>query len=223
MRHLSPRTGFDGVNAPAANDSVYSRENPSPRYRELVGMYRKMHREGIPELGMKPSNVFAGASLVPHLPVIKQLVAQHGATSLLDYGAGKGSLYRMGKIKLRTGETIANVASYLGVKRIVCYDPGVDEHCSLPSEQFDGVISTDVLEHCPEQDLPWIIEEMFARARKFIFANIACYPAAKKLPNGENAHCTIRPPAWWQAITTPIGAHYPAVTTKFQISTAYDR
>ena len=211
------------MNAPTASHTVYSRENPSPRYRELVGLYRKMHREGIPELGTKPSNVFTGKSLVPHLPLIKQLVAQHRAASLLDYGAGKGSLYRMTNIKLRTGETIANIASYLGVKRIVCYDPGVEEHSSIPSEQFDGVISTDVLEHCPEQDLPWIVEEMFAMARKFVFANIACFPASKKLPNGENAHCTIRPPAWWQTIIAPIEARYPAVTAKFQISTAYDK
>ena len=42
-----------------------------------------------------------------------------------------------------------------------------------PTGQFDGVISTDVLEHCPEPDLPWILDEMFGAARKFIFANIA--------------------------------------------------
>ena len=208
------------MNAPAANNTVYSRENPSPRYRELVGMYRKMHCEGIPDLGMTPAKVFTGKSLVPHLPLIRQLVAQHGAISLLDYGAGKGILYRMDNIKLRSGEIIANIASYLRVKRIVCYDPGVDECSALPSEQFDGVISTDVLEHCPEQDLPWIVEEMFAMARKFVFANIACFPASKKLPNGENAHCTIRPPAWWQTIIAPIGARYPTVTAKFQIAEA---
>jgi len=30
-----------------------------------------------------------------------------------------------------------------------------------------------------------------------VYANIASYPAQKTLPNGENAHCTIRPAEWW--------------------------
>jgi hypothetical protein len=63
---------------------------------------------------------------------------------------------------------------------------------ALPEGRFDGVVCTDVLEHCPEEDLPWIVGELFGYARLFVFANVACYPAAKKLPNGENAHCTIR-------------------------------
>jgi hypothetical protein len=27
---------------------------------------------------------------------------------------------------------------------------------------------------------------------------VACYPAQKRLPNGENAHATIRPVEWWK-------------------------
>jgi hypothetical protein len=62
------------------------------------------------------------------------------------------------------------------------------------------VICTDVLEHCPEEDLPWIVGELFGYARLFVFANVACYPAMKTLPNGENAHCTIRPVEFWREI-----------------------
>jgi hypothetical protein len=67
----------------------------------------------------------------------------------------------------------------------------------LPGNSFDGVISTDVLEHCPEEDLPWIVQELFDLADKFVFASIAGYPARKHLPSGENAHCTVRPLSWW--------------------------
>jgi hypothetical protein len=47
--------------------------------------------------------------------------------------------------------------------------------------------------------MPRILTEQFRYARKFVFGNIAAYPATKTLPNGENAHCTVQPPEWWRA------------------------
>jgi hypothetical protein len=209
------------MNAPAIATEAYSRSNPSPRYRELTSLYATMHVGGLPDQNIKAQDLFSGASIIPQLPKIKLLVTQLGATSLLDYGSGKGLQYRAQNIKLRSGEVIASVQSYLGVESITCYDPGVAEFQSFPVGQFDGVISTDVLEHCPEPDLPWILEEMFGAARKFIFANIAAYPAGKTLPNGENAHCTVRPQEWWDEIIAPISARHPGVFARFEVSKGY--
>lgn len=209
------------MSTPLANVTGYSRRNPSPRYRELVALYQQMHVEGLPHLGIEASRLYDGVSLILQLSKIKMLITHTQSTSLLDYGSGKGRVYRMLNIKLKTGEQISNVRDYLGIERIVCYDPAVKEHMKLPNERFDGVVSSDVLEHCPEEDIPWIIEEMFAMARKFVFANIACYPANKKLPNGENAHCTIRPSAWWNEIIAPIAVRYPDVVHQFEISESY--
>ena len=55
---------------------------------------------------------------------------------------------------------------------------------------YDGVISTDVLEHIPEEDIPWVLDDLFAQAKTFIYAVAACYPAKKIMPDGTNAHCT---------------------------------
>ena len=30
------------------------------------------------------------------------------------------------------------------------------------------------------------------------FFNVGCYEAAALLPNGENAHCTLKPIQWWK-------------------------
>ena len=46
--------------------------------------------------------------------------------------------------------------------------------------------------------MPWILGELFGFARKFVYANVACFPARKCLPSGGNAHCTIRPVKWWE-------------------------
>jgi hypothetical protein len=87
-----------------------------------------------------------------------------------------------------------------------CYDPSYPPYSKRPDETFDAVICTDVLEHCPEDDLEWIIADLFGFARKLVFAVAACYPALTHLPNGENAHCTVRPASWWHSKFQQIGA-----------------
>jgi hypothetical protein len=198
--------------------SAYSRGNPSPRYRELLSLYERMHREGNIEQAKSPDATFAGGSLRPHLPAIRALVRRTGAKSVLDYGSGKGILYKKRNFVLANGEVVTSVAEYLGVEKIACFDPGVPEYSTFPSEKFDGIVSTDVLEHCPEEDIPWIVGEMFAAAKKFVFANVASYPAEKTLPNGENAHCTQRPPAWWNELLGTISARYSGVIYRFEIT-----
>ena len=197
--------------------SQYSRQNPSPRYRELVTLYQQVHREGIPEQNLAGEDVYVGKSLIGHLPAIKALVEATGAKSLLDYGAGKGRVYAQRNIALADGRVVPTVQDYLGVDRITCYDPAVPAHWSFPSEQFDGVISTDALEHCPQDDMPWIVEEMFSAARKFVYANVASYPAQNLLPNGENAHATQQPAQWWDALLRECAARHPDVTYRFMI------
>ncbi len=196
----------------------YSRGNPSPRYRELLSLYERMHREGNTGQAKSPHDTYTGGSLRPHLPAIRALARRTGTKSMLDYGSGKGMLYKQRNLVLPSGEIIPSVAEYLGVEKIVCFDPGVPEYSSFPLEKFDGVVSTDVLEHCPEEDIPWIVDEIFGAAKKFVFANVASYPAMKTLPNGENAHCTQRSPAWWSKLLGEISARHPGVIYQFEIT-----
>jgi hypothetical protein len=88
----------------------------------------------------------------------------------------------------------------------------------LPTGKFDGVICTDVLEHCPEEDIGWILAELFSYATKFIFANAATFPAHKRLPSGGNAHCTIRPARWWEEQFLRASRLKPGVAYEFRIT-----
>jgi hypothetical protein len=196
---------------------TYSRQNPSQKYTELVTHYSSMHQEGLPDEGVAPENLYYGASLIRHLPIIRDLVAESGAKSMLDYGSGKGRFYELRDIELRTGEVIPSVAEYLGLSSIRCYDPAVKSHSTLPDEKFDIVISTDALEHCPEPDLPWIVDEIFGFATKMVYANVASYPAIKRLPNGENAHATQRDHLWWKDLLDDVSNRHPGVHYRFEI------
>lgn len=192
--------------------ALYSRQNPSPRYSQLIKLYRQMHEEGERFLKIPPDRVFPGTSLPPHLETIKSMIVRHEAKTVLDYGSGKGKQYK-DRSALPDGST-GMVKDYWGLDSVTCYDPAYMPLSQLPSGKFDGVISTDVLEHCPEEDLSWILDEMFSYARKFVFVNVACFPAFKRLPNGENAHCTVNNRVWWNRVIETVAAKYPALECK---------
>jgi hypothetical protein len=198
----------------------FSRSNPSPRFLELQAMYRQMHRKGEEFLGAPPEETFPGFSLDAQLARIKALIERTGADTVLDYGCGKGHQYRPRPIKDEAGEVWPGVIDYWDIGEVVCYDPCYEPYNKLPEGKFDGVICTDVLEHCPEQDIPWIIEELFVYATQFVFANVACYPARKRLPNGENAHCTIRPVDWWIQTVRSVALNHPGIHWEFWVQSS---
>lgn len=181
-----------------------------------------MHKDGIPQQGIAGEDLYHGDSLLKHLGKIKRLVKSSKARTLLDYGSGKGRGYTRRDFALPSGETIPSIAEYLGIDAVRCYDPAVPEHWDLPETPSDIVISTDALEHCPESDLPWIVEEMFDLANAAVFANVASYPAKKELPSGENAHATQRRADWWDALLKDIATRHPNIRYHFEI-VQYDK
>src|ERR1039458_7614601 len=188
----------------------YTRANPSPRYRDLIAQYRTMHTEGERFVVVPAEQTFSGISLLPQARDIKRLIRQTAAASILDYGSGKGGQYQPQRIELDRGQW-DNVQDYWDVDYVRCYDPCFVPFSELPAEKYDGVISTDVLEHCPEDDLPWILDEMFGFARSFVFLTIACHQARKRLPNGENAHCTVKSSDWWNQLLQRVSAAHPGI------------
>ena len=199
----------------------FSRANPSPRYLELIEQCRALHEHGEPFLKLPAGDTFPGTSLLPHLSRIKRLIEETGSLSLLDYGAGKGRQYVAGPIRVAGEEgEWETVAEYWNVDNVELYDPAFRAFSRLPSGRFDGVICTDVLEHCPQDDLPWIVEEIFSYAKRFVYVNVACHPARKRLPSGENAHVTVQPPEWWRALLGKAAAAHPGIRWELQFDAA---
>lgn len=129
---------------------------------------------------------------------ITQLIQETGSTSVLDYGCGKGTQYTQKKY-----HEVWNI----GMPSL--YDPAVPEFETLPDQVFDGIYSTDVMEHIPEEVIPEVFDWIFNHAEKFVFLGIATSPARAILPNGENAHCTVKPIEWW---ADQIKNHKPVYT-----------
>ncbi|KCZ85705.1 hypothetical protein HAD_08470 [Hyphomonas adhaerens MHS-3] len=182
-----------------------SAHQPSPRYFELLEQYRDAHENGLLVQGERQPNVFTGKSLKPHIRVISDLLHACDARTLLDYGCGKAVFHKAEQFDL-DGETISSLKEFWGLEKVTLFDPGVEAHSQLADGPFDAVISTDVLEHVDEQDVDFVLDQIFSRALKVVYMNISTRPAAKCLPNGENAHVTVRPPEWWKARIEAIAA-----------------
>ncbi len=203
----------------AISDSVYSRRAPSQRYLDLLELYKEMHDEGARLKGKTAEDTFPGKSMPRHAEAIRELIDLTGAKSLLDYGCGKGQQYRWRDIKLSDGQVVDSLLAYWGIGEVAKYDPGYEPFSQMPDGKFDAVVCTDVLEHCPEEDLPWILDELFVHARLFVYANVACFPAKKRLPSGENAHVTVRSPGWWEGLITGIAHRHPGVRYRILLAT----
>ncbi|MDA9975453.1 hypothetical protein N9F34_01295 [Alphaproteobacteria bacterium] len=175
----------------------YTTEKPSERWKELVSFYRRKHDEG--EGVRSAQQMFTG---MPRQEMINRLLGQvqrSGARTLLDYGSGKGVQWKLAYNAASLGlPGEGHLKNYLGLDVVHCYDPGYRPFSMPLPMKYDGVICLDVLEHCPESDLDWILDHIFGYANYFVLANIACYPSKKILPNGENAHYTIQSASWWE-------------------------
>jgi hypothetical protein len=89
----------------------------------------------------------------------------------------------------------------------VRYDPAIPEFSAFPSGRFDVVLNTDVLEHIPEPHLPEVLAQIASLADHAIIIphlNLA----RTVLPDGSNAHCTLKTPDEWAEI---LGQYYTTV------------
>jgi hypothetical protein len=195
--------------ADAQQFTLFSATVPSARYGELLDLYGQMHESGRPDTGRSAGSTFSGVSLTEHVAPVAHLVRTHGARTILDYGAGKGTLYQ--PAPGRDPASRFKVMAQWGEAEVTCYDPAYAPFAEPYADRYDGVISTDVLEHIPAEDIPWVLHHLFAHASRFVYLVAACFPAKKILPDGTNAHCTLCPPYWWVEQVRLVARAYPAV------------
>jgi SAM-dependent methyltransferase len=140
----------------------------SPEYAE---MNRQMH-EQIPQYG-------AGGHR--YAPVILQAVRTYKATSVLDFGCGKGTLAPV----LR--------ANGLDVRE---FDPAIRGKDTFP-EPADLVYCGDVAEHVEPELLLAFLDSLRQVTRHALILVVATRPSWKKLPDGRSAHLIVEPVEWW--------------------------
>lgn len=125
-------------------------------------------------------------------PAVAGMIRDLGATSVLDYGCGQGSLVKSLK------------AMDLGFMRFAEYDPAVSGK-AVPPDFADLVCCTDVLEHVEPDKLSTVIKHLDVLARKAIFVVVALRPSNKMMSDGRNAHLIQESEDWWSEHFTNLG------------------
>ncbi len=175
-----------------------SKNIPSKEYIQNLEFYKKMHNEGFKLISGKKRNAneaYDGHSTLAFSKLIRDIIKKNQILSMLDYGSGKGFYYE--NPSDFKGLKINSLRDYWDIE-IDLFDPCYEKHSFIDDNKlYDLVISIDVLEHIPSQDIEWVLEKIISKARKFVFLNIACYSAVALLPNGKNAHINVNDPNWW--------------------------
>jgi SAM-dependent methyltransferase len=141
-----------------------------------IAQYRQLHAE----------KADYGASSPKYIDETSLFIGWLKPKSVLDYGCGKGGLLKA--LALRFPDI-----------QFAGYDPAIPGADTLPRQKFDMAICTDVLEHIPEDALPRVVQEIASLSENCFFG-LHHALARQILPNGQNAHCTIRPPVWYHRL-----------------------
>ncbi|MBN1929326.1 MAG: methyltransferase domain-containing protein [Chlorobiaceae bacterium] len=137
-----------------------------------IDQYKEIHRN-------HPGYGQGGNAHHFYLATIMYMLGLHDA---IDFGCGKGGLAN--QLSENPGFTCSR------------YDPAIPGIDVLPNKTFDIVVNTDVLEHVPEAELDGVMRDFRKLSTNaIIIPHLA--KATRILPNGENAHCTIKTPAEW--------------------------
>ena len=128
--------------------------------------------------------IWQGTSIINYIPKINQIIKDKDIKTILDYGCGKAKHHPK---------------EWKAIK----YDPAIQEYQNKPQDKYDLVISTDVLEHIPVENLKQTIDEIFGYSNKWVFVSVCCRKAEAILPNGYNAHATIESAKWWRDLFKP--------------------
>lgn len=124
-----------------------------------------------------------GASSSMLFREVRLLINHLSPESILDFGCGKGVL-------------IDKIARRFPDIKCYKYDPSILGIDTIPVESADFVINTDVLEHVPEYMFDDVLNSISSLSQT-VFFNLHHGLAETRLPSGENAHCTVKPPGWY--------------------------
>ena len=91
------------------------------------------------------------------------------------------------------------------------YNPAFAATTPSACEVADGVVCTDALDFLPDEDVPWMLEELFRYAHRFVSVSVSSVPYERRLPNGTRLRGQARPLSWWRTHLDGLSPRYPNV------------
>jgi mitochondrial fission protein ELM1 len=177
--------------ADAAGYQVFTAERTSAAYESLIERLR-----AAPRVARGERSRASGESL-------RALVARSGARTLLEF-ALDGACEQPPS----SGEA--------GVTR---FDLASRRPPEAPGAHFDGVSCADVLEYLPDDDVPWVVDALFARARMFVHAAVENTSRSAPRRDGSELPSQTRPASWWYEIFEAASQRHPELYWALELVT----
>jgi hypothetical protein len=182
----------------------------SEKGKKLLAIHKAMVWEDLREkkIDLATTNMEIRAFRDP----IRNMLRQFQVSTLLDYGCGGGNYELPGF----DGESSAK--EFFDLEEVFSFQPAryIDQR-----QKADAVLCFDLLEHLFIADLQATVRDMFSLADRLLIVHVSCYAAVSALPNGENAHVTVRPPQWWKGLFDSVAVDFPAVSVWLICSTSW--
>ncbi len=191
------------------------KNNLSKKGNELLKIYSEFVKSGYKTVdNKKVTSTYNDFELVAYKDILKENFKRYKIKSILDYGSGGSDWNR----KNFDESTNQSAMEYFNLENVKKYEPArfLDER-----SKNDCVICFDVLEHIFLGDLKKVLIDIFKCSTKLVILQIACYNAKALLPNGENAHITIRHPQWWKGYVDSISSDFPDISILLMCSESY--
>ena len=187
----------------------------SKKGTDLIKYYKRMAKEGYDRIdGIKVQSAYNDFELQKFRNVVKHNMQKEEIKTVLDYGGG-GSDWDAINFDPVTGKSAKN---FFDLEEVNTFEPA---RSLLKKVKSDCVVCVDVLEHIFVADIATVVKDLFKLSKKLLVINVACYKAAALLPNGENAHVTVRNPHWWKGVVDTIALDYKDVEVMLICSTTF--
>ena len=161
---------------------------------DLIKLYEEMAVNGADRTdGTRRENVYNDFQLRKFRNVCQNQISSEKIKTVLDYGGGVSD-WDAPNFDLKTNQM---AKEFFKIQHVDKFEPA---RGLLEKKRADCVVCMDVLEHIFIEDIPKVVAELFSLSKKLLVVNVACYKAAALLPNGENAHITVRSPDWWKGV-----------------------
>jgi uncharacterized protein len=178
--------------ADARRYQVFTRSAPSAGFAEASRAAARVNREQGP-----PGRLSCRAV---------EMIAAGRADRVLEVGLGKPAT----PVELRR---LLKNASF---ERLDLADPA---H-RWPDQAAGAVLAANLLDDVPGEDLPWLLDELFSRARSWVYLAVTAERASFGAEQGGDAHCGRRTADWWRTRIAEAANRWPRVSWHLDVGAA---
>lgn len=172
----------------------------SQKGSDLIKFYEEMAFKGVKRQDGQ-INTYNDFQLRKFRNLCKNQISSEKIKTILDYGGG-GSDWDAPNFEPKTNQS---AKEFFQIQDVHTFEPA---RGLMEKKKADCVVCIDVLEHIFIEDIPKVVSELFSLSKKLLVVNVACYKSQALLPNGDNAHITVRSPDWWKGVFDVIASNY---------------